>query len=490
MSRLDEKWSYIKKPLAAVLGVEVGAICAISVTQAGLVTVDPSSVVFITVLLVDLSVSESFYVTAVFRVIGTLLGVSAGAAVSFLSNFIIDETVSSYGLHSFQLSCLAVLIFVPLMIQKAYPRYSYTCIIFIYTVTSLIFSGTTNAITFATIVAVVGGIIIATVIMRMFNYESAEKTLLRDHRQLLSHVLSMVRYAIHANNTFKEDYFKILEDSKSAFSQNVENITNYERWMRWTRRKSPFDFISLTKALRPLYHQSASLFWSLCRDRVLALGLPTYDAMHLYCDTSEIYFDNFHELVVEMSNAADTLEGKLSSILHQSPSSLLGKIKETLHKGNRESVSHPPLASVVISSLLKEDIEVMIRAIVRMKGRYFTLKASAHRTFSQQWLMSDYIYQLSLVIIELLDYLAVVVENLVSEERKRSRLAKHIRALTIRVESVSRDGFLHARSFDDAGNAADENPAWHKIPSELDDGDDLSVISEKNEGPARQFSLP
>ena len=477
MSNFAATWKVIKKPVAAVIAVVIGAVCAILVTEHEVVTVDPSSVVFITILLVDLGSSESFYVTAILRVLGTLLGLLAGAAISFISNKIVADGISHIGFRAFQLSCLAVLLFVPLVIQEKFPKYGYTSIIFIYTVTALIFSGTSNDITIATVVTLVGGIVIATIVMWIFDYESAELTLLRDHRQLLSHVLTMVKLSVRANPNFKEDYFKILEESKSSFALNIDNITSYKRWMRWTRRHASFDFDALTKGLRPLYHQSASLFWSLCRDRVLKLdGVPANDPCHLYCSSTELYFDNFHELVVEIVQSVDGAEVKLSGILREHPSRLLGIIK----KGVRKTQPSTPSPYSVLADLLRVDILSFMKALIRMKHRYFTLKRTVHPNFGQQWLMSDYMYQLSLVLLEVMDYLLIVVDTVIPDPKRRLKLVKRIRVLMIRVEKLNRDGFLFARSFDQLGHDSTDSIVLEELP-ESDEEDDESIVSGRSD---------
>ena len=75
-------WDKIKKPLAATVGVTIGGVCALVVSQAEVASLDPSSIVFVSVLLVDISSAEAFYVTATFRIIGTLFGLLAGAGFS------------------------------------------------------------------------------------------------------------------------------------------------------------------------------------------------------------------------------------------------------------------------------------------------------------------------------------------------------------------------------------------------------------------------
>ena len=467
-------WGTIKKPFAAMIGTTIGATCALIVTQHDILTLDPSSVIFVTVLLVDVRTSESLYVTAILRIIGTVMGIIAGAGTSFVSNALARSDVSYWGIHSFQLVCMAVLVFFPLVIAQEYRRYSYMSTIFIYTVSALIFSGTTNNQTIATITTVVGGALIAGVVVRIFNYESAETTLLRDHRQLLGNVMTLVRISIRANPSYKQDYFRILEETKSSFALNIDNIQNYERWMRWTRQKIQIRFDDLAQALRPLYHEAASLYWSLTRDRILRLDDgPASDPRHLYCKTSEDYFDNFHGIVTQLIKAIDGIQEKLDKLFSAHRVHLVAKLAQWNSKrADRSTEKHIP-ASEHLNLILNDDVICFFKCLARLKRHYFALKSSIFPNFSQQWLMSDYMYQLSLVLTELLDYLQVVIEITVQDQTERRSLSRQLKALIIRVESMCQNGFLRSASFNDVGIEFNDGEGWESPIAPIDDGDSI-----------------
>ena len=466
-------WTTIRKPLAAAIGVIIGSLCALFATDAGIVVIDPSSIVFVTVLLVDMSSSESFYVTATFRVLGTLLGLAIGSVVSFANNAIYDNGAHEWAMHSFQIVVMAVCVFVPFLVEQQYPKYAYASVIFVYTVTALIFSGTSNAITIAVMASVLGGIVIATVIMWIFNYESAEVSLLRDHLKLLRHSLSMVRISIRANPRYREDYFKILDETKAAFDTNIDNVTNYSRWLRWTRQHPRFNFVAMTQGLRPLYHQTASMFWSLCREKAVPFdGMSFRDARYLYCLTSEQYFEFYHCFVTTLVEAIDTFEGRLEKVLRSHPRQLLSSIRNSIMRkgGSSDTSDHISILRLV----LKEDVVLILTTLVRMKYRYAMRRAATHPHFSQQWLFTDYIFQVNLVLVELLEYLQVIVEIVVADTAVATRLARAIRAVLIRAESVANEGFLQAKSFDEASDISED--MMLRLVS-LDTDDDFEIDS-------------
>ena len=474
-------WSKVRKPLAAAVGVTIGGVCALVAAHENFVKVDPSSIVFVTVLLVDVSSAEAFYITATFRILGTLIGILAGAGVSFISNAIVNSGEDGWGLHAFQLTCIAVFVFGALYIEVNYPKYAYVSVIFVFTASALVFSGTSNAVTLGTIAAVIAGCVIGSTVMWTFSYESAEETLLKNHQKLLSQILNMVQWSVRANPRYKDDFFKILDDTRNSFDTNADCIANYLRWTRWTRRKPEFDFVALTKALRPLYNQTAAFFWALCRDKVIGCSADPYlDARYLYCLTSQQYFEKFHGFVTELAEAIESMQEKLTKVYRQHPNHLLGKIKrlKTQVLGDKpkknKSEDDSPEAADLLQSILKVDVLSIVRSIIQLKHRYGQLKSSVHPNFSQQWLFSDYTYQITLILFDLLEYLTTVVEKLVPDPLKRQRLQRQLRAMKVRTEAIGNGGFLQAKSFDEAAMNIDEAALRLMCQDDLEDVDSIA----------------
>ena len=472
-------WVKMRKPFAAALGVTIGGICALVAAQRNLVVIDPSSVVFVTVLLVDMSSAEAFYITATFRVLGTLIGLVAGACVSFISNAIVSSGESGWGLYAFQLACIAVFVFVAFSIEVNYPKYAYVSVIFVYTASALVYSGTSNAVTLATIAAVIGGCIIATSVMWVFNYESAEVTLLKNHQSLVTQILDMVKWYVRANPRYREDFFRILDDTRNSFDTNADWIANYLRWMRWMRRKPEFDFVALTKALRPLYNQTAAFFWALCRDKLIGSSAEEYlDARYLYCLTPDQYFDFFHGFVTELVEAVESMQNKLGRIFRQHPNQLLGRIKniksKVFHEKTKRSDDEEVDPALILHLVLRDDVVLILRSIIRMKHRYGSHKTIVHPNFPQQWFFSDYTYQITLILFDLLEYLRTAIDTVVSDTDKRQRLQAFLRALAIRTEAIGNGGFLQAKSFDEAAENLDEETLRMIADSGEDDVDSFA----------------
>ena len=421
-----ELWNILKQPLAATIAAVIGAGAAMAVSETGLVVIAPSSAAFITVLLIDSNSAENFYVNSIFRVSGTLIGIAVGAAVAFVSNALVANGASNIGLNAFQLSALAIALFVPLVIVKEAPIYMTPCMIYLYTVTALVFAGTSNAVTVATITSVLGGILIAAVVMYMFHYDSAEGLLFQTHASLLHSVFGMAKLSVRANPSYKSDYFDILDLTRSAFSCNLESIRNYESWRRWTGRRSPpFDFMALTSALRPVYHQTAALFWSLCRESVVV----DRDSSHLF-SSSQQYFALYHSVVDEIVTAFESAELKFAQVLKLHPSVILAKPSFWRSRSNNIHVSE------IIGNLVSNDLLHILNLIAKLNRKYQLNQSRSHPTLPQQWLFQEYIYQLSIVLTELLDYTAKFSEILLPNQPTHL-IGKHIRAIAIYLESLN-----------------------------------------------------
>jgi hypothetical protein len=379
---------------------------------------------------------------------------------------------------------MALFVFAAFYVEVNYARYGYVCIIFVYTATALVFAGTTNAVTIATVAAVIGGCVIATTVMWIFNYESAEAMLLRSHQTLLSHVIDMIKWSVRANPRYREDYFKIMDDTKTAFDTNADSISNYVRWLRWTRRDPPFDFVALTKALRPLYNQTAAFFWSMCRDRILGSTTEQFlDARYLFCLTSDNYFEFFHGFVTEIVEALESMQLKLEKVYRQHPKDLIRRLREikgAIMPNRRPAIqgsSHDP--DEILHSILKEDMQLVLRSIIKMKQRYALGKAAVHPHFAQQWLFSDYLYQIALILLDLLDYLGITITTVCAEREMQTRLLRKLRVLTIHTERIGGAAFLQTEaSIATVGDSAD---LADRLLSQSTEEDIVSVFSANQE---------
>ena len=485
--KVKQIWGLLKQPLAALIAALLGTVGAMLVSNAELVEIDPSSAAFITLLLVDTSSSENFYVQSVFRILGTILGLAVGAGISFISNELVAEDVSSVSLGAFRLSAMAVALIFPLVLMKQYSKYANPCVIYIFTVTSLIFTGSSNATTIAAIVVVVGGVVIAAVVMWFFRYKSVEAVLFNDHKELLQAVVSMAKISVRANPNYRAEYFAILDRTKSAFSKNLESIMNYRRWLRWTGRRPQFDFELLTDSLRPMYHQTASLFWSLCREKIIPVNSAS-DPCHLYCSTAEQYFDLYHPLIVSIVDFLDSAMEKLSQILQRHPDRLLGKpdIGQKIFCNYFFSSNTPKCtakesdtpAHTLLNAVVLDDISRgFLRVLVKLKQTYYEQRSTAHETLTQRWLVCEYMYQLAVVLTEFLDYLVTFSETVLVELPERQfSVVKRIRAVMIQVEALHKDGFFIS-CLEDGGETVVPTP----LAASFDEPEDSWSLSAKED---------
>ena len=461
--KASQIWNSGKQPIAATIAALLAAIAAILISGAGWVIIDPGSVAFITMLLIDTNSAENFYVNSTLRIVGTLIGLAVGAAVGFVANELDSVGVDYEGLEAFRLTALAVTLLVPLWIMKEFPLYVTPCVICIFTATSLIFAGTSNAVTIATIAIVVGGVIIAAIVMFMFRYDSTESVLLADHSKLLNSVLDISFIYMRANSEYRSTYFSILDSTKASFSKNVDNVSNYKRWLRWTGRSPPTDFDRLIESIRPLYHQTASLFWSLCRDKVVSHD-HTPKAAYLFCSSAEIYFDLYHSKILQLVNSIESIRTKLVQILNIDPTLLF---KNSLIPALPHFAQYPNIFTILTDLIDTDLVHGILEHITTMRQQFSTSSAMSHPNASQQWFFCEYVYQVSNWFVDFLDYLKILTETVLSDKEQAQIIFIKIRALTNHAEVVANDGFCQdsqprspwSFSEDDAVSVREISPA-------------------------------
>jgi hypothetical protein len=133
-----------------------------------------------------------------------------------------------------------------------------------------------------------------------------------------------------------------------------------------------------------------------------------------------------------------------------------------------------------MDQILREDIQSgFIRNVMSMKKQFYENRFLTHEQFNQKWLMSEYLYQLLIVVVELLDYLIVVTETVVLDERQKY-LRKKIRTLLINIESISKDGFMMALT-----GATDLHPNRGHTGEAIGGDENLDEVdSERSDPPA------
>lgn len=378
-------WHFLKDPFAICTAIIAGVM--IGILSNSFDPHDTFNLVWIvttTLLVMVLGSAESILVEAIFRMIGTVLGVGLGALIALGHNQMLKDGASVTALHAYQLSLEVVLVFLVAALSKLFPSVGSVLFFTSLTAAILIFSPD-QAITYQRTLSVLLGTASALICTIAFHYTVADELLFHDHRIVADKVLRLTEFAVSYQISDKERFDETASRIRSSLNSASVVWDAYYKWRRLSLRKPAFDFASVTRALRPLYYETFSLYWS-----HIETGLRPGDARMLYCDTEEDYHLLFRPIVHSITQGIREVRAILIEVLD--PSAISPYIRRT-------KFNH--LTEVIGSNFL---INLQIMNIRYVDNR---LLSFSHR--SQRWSMCDYLLSLACVLMELTEYLKVVV---------------------------------------------------------------------------------
>lgn len=378
-------WHFLKDPFAICTAIIGGVMLAILSNSFD--PRDTFNLVWIvtTILLVMVVGSaERILVEAVFRMIGTVLGVGLGALIALGHNRMLKQGASVTALHAYQLGIAVAIVFLVSAFSKLYPSLSSILFFTGLTAAILIFSPD-PAITYQRTLSVLLAVGAALTCTILFHYTVADELLFRDHRVVADKVLQLTEFAVSSQLSEKADFDQAAALIRTSLSSASVVWEAYDKWRRLTLRKPAFDFASVTHALRPLYYETFSLFWS-----HIETSLRPGDARILYCDTEEDYEVLFRPMVHCI------LQG-----IHEVRAILVEVLDSSAIAPDRRRAKLRRLTEIIGANFV---INLQI-----MNMRYVDNRLLCYSHRSQRWRMCDYLLSLACVLMELTEYLKCVV---------------------------------------------------------------------------------
>ena len=156
----------------------------------------------------------------------------------------------------------------------------------------------------------------------------------------------------------------------------------------------------------------------------------------------------------------------------------------------KKSSNQESSADIMLTVLVEDVHNGFLRSVISMKKKFESNKSTTHVTYNQQWMFSEYLYQLLVVLEELLDYLSGVVDTVIVSGKDGVKLLRKIRMLSVKVEAVNKDGFAFMTSIDesvieDTRDGAHRDNEFAERPNSVDDDDDLGAMSDEKESADR-----
>jgi hypothetical protein len=386
------RWHFLKDPLAICTAV-VGAVMIAILSN----SFDPSNTfnlvwIVTTVLLVMVFGSaERILVEAIFRMIGTVIGVGVGALIALGHTQMLKHGASSVGLYAYQISLQVLLIFLVAVMSRLFRVIGEVFFFVGLTAAILVFSPD-QSITYQRTLSVLLAIAAALICTITFHYTMSDELLFREHRGLASRVLKLTEFAISSRLSEKHEFDIASSSIRRSLTSAGVVWAAYSQWRALTLRKPVYDFAFLTEALRPLYYEVFSLYWS-----HIETALRPGDARILYCDTEGDYDVLFRPVIHSILDAVRELSSGLIDILE--PAKMSPNTRRTQFRKFTDIVGSHFVLNLQLLNM-----------------RYVDNRLLCFSSRSQRWSMCDYLLSLACVLIELTEYLKRLAQMFAKED--------------------------------------------------------------------------
>ena len=378
-------WTFLKDPFAVCAAAIIPLIIAVAVNEFDVRTTFNYVYISTTVLLIMLfGTAEKILVSTVYRIVGTLVGVSVGVLLAFGHGELVQHNVSHIGLFTFQLVFFIFIVFLVAFVTRVFSRYYDMFLLFAVSVATLIFSPDLT-VAYSRTLSVLMAAVSAAFATIIFQYTRADHMLFREHRDAAGNLFELCEYAISSEHREKHEFDHRTHRMRMNLSTADAVWDAYSGWYRLTCRSPKYDFASLSNALRPLYYEVFSLYWS-----HVETNLRPRDATRLYCDTEADYQRLFRPLIQGIVGGVRQYKQRASAVLDPNCN----------HDNRRE---HIEVMIEIIGGRFYMNLELM-------NIRYVENRLVCYSSRIQRWNMTDYMVTVACVIMELVDYTRSVVE--------------------------------------------------------------------------------
>ena len=342
----------------------------------------------------EMGTSEKFYLKSTLRVAGVLLGVAIGLLYAVFEDLLMQHLGIKSGKEGshpqgwimivFRVGLLSPTVFVCCLLMKLFSNYSYAINVLAIHVPAALLAPSTAAslgIAMAALIAVVS----AFVSLILFDKFTTESLLMETNRSCITGVLAVFQLAITGDSENLDDFLKYTDSIHKSISSAESAHDTYVQWRQWTCRSVLHDFKALVKPTRPLFYQAYSLYWG----NVAAYHATEYRAVILFCNDSESFEKHFKSLVDELVISVDRIKDGFTR----------------LYSG----VSDEDLDLLFDDLITNWMWHGLLRAQEEMKRQYMRNRKTLFSTFGQRWNMTDYLRQIAMMTLALVDYMRALV---------------------------------------------------------------------------------
>jgi len=392
--RTNITWKNLRGPLSAAAAVVLGGICAV-VSQASTgVALSPASVMSITTIVMEMGATERFYVRSALRILGTLLGAALGMGLGAVGVVIGGSVPSQFqdnsayiAAEAYRLSMVAIVALVTFFGMKFFEKISYAFMMFGVTFFSVLYT-TTFVSALTAVLSAIAGVLCSIVTIVLFQFPKADAILADTHRGAVENLFTLVRFALEADPRCMDDFDDCSSVVRNALVNTAASFEIYSQWRKWTGRQVAHDFDQLSRATRPLYYVSYSMYWTL----VEAPSANPNGGVYFFCDHPSQYHEYFYQPRALFEGAIMAVQSSLCLILIRDPNDTLTP------EQHMDMIVHRHLW------------QGCMRNIHVLKEQYMEHGHGCFSTVGQHWSVIDYLNQSISLTMAVVAYVHAIAE--------------------------------------------------------------------------------
>jgi len=428
-------WKQIRGPLS----VTFACLCGLAATQVmwyydvpKAMKIKTAAVLSTIILIMEMGTSEKMYIKSTFRVIGVMIGICIGIVFA-----LIESTVQKYlGIQSlgngtdnewiillFRVLVLGPSIFIVCILMKLKPTFAYGLNVAAINIPAAMLAKTIWQ-SLGVFVGVMMAAFLCVASLVIFEKFTTESYQMDTNRVCIHGVLSVFQLALTSDRSNGEKFSKHADQVHKSISAAETAQDTYAQWRRYTCRDVTHDFKALVKPTRPLFYKAYSLYWG----NVSAFHADQYRAEWLFCDTAEKYEQLFRAYVDDLVRLIEEIKDDLG-LLYSKP--------------NMPQVEKDAIFDRIIVYRLSGRI-VPIQE--QMKQTYIANRKTCFSSYGQRWNMLDYLRQVGMISMALVEYMIALVKVFQTGESKE-RFMKTLDDLEIALDTLRKESEVSGASY-------------------------------------------
>lgn len=423
-------WKELKAPLSVTFAALLGMVAAMLVDYyqpRWEYQIKTAAVISTTLLIMgEMGTSEKFYLKTTLRVTGVVTGIALGILYATFERVLqrwlgIDDPKmeathpQAWVMLVFRVAIVSPTIFVCCVLMKVFNKYAYAInVLAIHCPTALLAKSyeASLGITMAAILAVVA----SAVSLLLFDKFTTESLLMDTNKKCIVGVLSVFQLAVSGDPENLEQFLTHTDAIHKSITSAESAHDTYAQWRQWTCRKVVHDFKALVKPTRPLFYQAYSLYWG----NVAAYHATEYRAVILFCNDFESYERHFKALVDDVLICIERSKEDL------------GKLFDSPNMKEEEM-------DILFNQIIVNHVwHGLLRAQEDMKRQYMKNRKAIFSTFGQRWNMTDYLRQIAMMTLAMVDYMRAMIDVFQTPAR-RARLTKLLDEVAQALDDLRRE---------------------------------------------------